>query len=46
MTERQGQPLELGGIRSDVEIIVKDTQSDPKRAADVTADLILRTTST
>lgn len=34
--------LDVAGKKRDVEIIVKDTQSDPKRAADVTADLILQ----
>lgn len=30
------------GVKHDVEIISKDTQSDPKRAGDVAADLILK----
>jgi branched-chain amino acid transport system substrate-binding protein len=34
--------IDVAGKQRDVEIIVRDTQSDPKRAADVTADLILQ----
>nr|WP_225236078.1 ABC transporter substrate-binding protein [Klenkia terrae] len=33
-------PLELGGTSYDVEIVVKDTQSDSVRAGEVTAELI------
>jgi branched-chain amino acid transport system substrate-binding protein len=32
----------VAGEQRDIEILVRDTQSDPKRAADVTADLILK----
>lgn len=34
--------IEMGDGRHDVEIIVKDTQSDAKRAGDVAAELILK----
>jgi branched-chain amino acid transport system substrate-binding protein len=34
--------INIAGKQRDVEILVRDTQSDPKRAADVTADLILQ----
>ena len=33
--------LEVNGQRYDVEIIVRDSQSDPNRSAEVAADLIL-----
>ena len=34
--------IEIGGTRHPVEIVVKDSASDPSRAADVAADLILK----
>ncbi|RVV97728.1 ABC transporter substrate-binding protein [Mesobaculum littorinae] len=39
--ERLADGLEVNGQRYDVEIIVRDSQSDPNRSAEVAADLIL-----
>ncbi|MEM9775722.1 MAG: ABC transporter substrate-binding protein, partial [Chloroflexota bacterium] len=42
MQEYVADGLELDGTTYQVEIIVKDTQSDPNRAAEVASDLILQ----
>ena len=38
--ERLADGIEVNGQRYDVEIIVRDSQSDPNRSAEVAADLI------
>ena len=42
MREHVADGLEIGGENYNVEIIVRDSQSDPNRAAEVAADLILQ----
>lgn len=41
ITELLADGIEINGVTHPIEIIVKDSQSDPNRAAEVAADLIL-----
>ncbi len=42
VSETLAKGIAIGGVNHPIEILVKDSQSDPNRAADVAADLILK----
>jgi branched-chain amino acid transport system substrate-binding protein len=42
LRKRLGGGLDIGGVKRDVQIVVKDSQSNPSRASEVTYDLITR----